>query len=154
MFFVRLYRLVPMLVVLGVTAIVIYLITSMRSTKPQAKSNVLLFFTWAFILTSIVFLIGTIYAWAEGNVQVTELIGSFFVACVIFLIITRICYRVFISHYPNYAWKPSRSRPITWIEQTWKNLRSRFGGTRPEAPIDAEATGTRGEERGNKDGVK
>ena len=140
MFFVRLYRLVPMLVVLAVTAIVIYAVTALRTSKPQAKSNVLLFFTWAFIILSVVFLIGTVYAWAEGNVQVTELIGSFLIACLFFLVITRICYRVFISHYPNYAWKPSRSRVITWAEQAWKNLRARLGGKRDEPPIDVEGT--------------
>ena len=140
MFFVRLYRLIPMMVVLIVTAVIIYLITSLRSSKPQAKSNVLLFFTWAFVVTTIAFALVTLYAWAEHNANVTELFGSFAVACLIFLIITRICYRVFISHYPNYAWKPMRARVIPWFEKAWKSVRSRFGGKPEERPIDAEVT--------------
>ena len=143
MFFLRLYRLLPMLIVLAVTAVVIYFVTTLRASKPQAKNNVLLFFTWAFIILSVIFAIGTIYAWAEGNTQVTELIGSFLVACVIFLAITRICYRVFISHYPNYAWKPSRSRVILRIEETWHHIRERFGGKKREEPVDVDGVDAR-----------
>ena len=149
MFFVKLSRLIPMLVVLGVTALIIYFVTSLRSSKPQAKSNVLLFFTWSFIILSVVFGLATLYAWAEGNTNVTEFLGSFLVACLIFLVITRICYRVFISHYPNYAWKPSRSRVIHWFEDLWHRVRERFGGEAYEAPIDAEGQDTRPDKGGN-----
>ena len=149
LFFIRLYRLVPMLAVLVVTAIIIYFVVSMRSTKPNAKAAVLKFFTWAFIITSVVFAIGTVYAWAEGNTQVTELIGSFCVACLIFLGITRICYRVFISHYPNYASKPVRSRVITWAERTAKRVRRWWRRQRgiiddemlPEVDVEGKDTG-------------
>ena len=147
MFFIRLYRLIPMLAVLLVTAIVIYFVTSLRSTKPQAKSNVLRFFTWAFASMTVAFALVTLYAWAEHNINVTELIGSFAIACLIFLIITRICYRVFISHYPNYAWKPMRSRVIPWFEKAWKSVRSRFGGKPVEEPVDVEGTDTTRENR-------
>ena len=147
MFFVRLYRLIPMMVVLIVTAIVIYLISSLRASKPQAKSNVLLFFTWSFVVLTIAFALVTLYAWAEKNTNVTELFGSFCVACLIFLVITRICYRVFVSHYPNYAWKPMRARVIPWFEKAWKTVRTRFGGKPAEPPIDAEVTDSAPEER-------
>ena len=142
MFFVRLYRLVPMLAVLLITSIIIYAVVSMRSTRPNAKAAVLKFFTWSFVITTVVFALATLYALIEDNTQVLELMGSFAVACLIFLIITRICYRVFISHYPNYAWKPMRSRVIPWFEKAWKSVRSRFGGKPVEEPVDVEGTDT------------
>lgn len=149
MFFLRLYRLLPMLAVLVVTALIIYAVVSMRSTKPNAKAAVIKFFTWAFAILSVVFAIGTIYAWAEQNTQVTELIGSFFIACLIFLGVTRICYRVFISHYPNYASKPVRSRVITWLETTGKRVRRWWRRQRgiideemlPEVDVEGKDTG-------------
>ena len=123
MFFVRLYRLVPMLAVLLVTSIVIYVFVSMRSTRPQAKSAVLKFFTWSFVVTTVVFALATLYALLEKNTQVTELMGSFAIACLIFLVITRICYRVFISHYPNFAEKPTRARIVHWWEELVRAIR-------------------------------
>ncbi len=143
MFFLRLYRLLPMLAVLVVTALVIYFVTSLRSTKPQAKSNVLMFFTWAFGILTAVFALGTLYAALEQNVQVTELIGSFAVACLIFLIITRICYRVFVSHYPNYAWKPTRARVITRFEEAVKRV---IDGLRGKSPDTVNVEGKDGNE--------
>ena len=143
MFFVRLYRLVPMLAVLLVTSIIIYAVVSMRSTRPQAKSAVLKFFTWSFLVTTVVFTLATLYALLEKNTQVIELMGSFAVACLIFLVITRICYRVFISHYPNFAEKPTRARIVHWWEKTAKAARTWWRRQHGEdveddSPVDVE----------------
>ena len=106
-----------MLVVLGVTAAIIYAVASMRSTKPQAKKAVLKFFTWAFIVLSVVFLLATLYAVLEDNLNVTELMGSFLVATLIFLGITQICYGVFIKHYPNFGLKAQPARTLRWFDK-------------------------------------
>ena len=145
MFFVRLYRLVPMLAVLIVTSIIIYAVVSMRSTRPHAKAAVLKFFTWSFIITTVVFALATLYAVLEKNTQVTELMGSFAIACLIFLGITQICYRVFISHYPNFAEKPMRSRVITWWESTAKAARRWWRAQKGEPEEDEPPVDVKGE---------
>ena len=145
MFFVRLYRLVPMLAVLLITSIIIYAVVSMRSTRPNAKAAVLKFFTWSFIITTVVFALATLYALIEDNTQVLELMGSFAVACLICLVITRICYRVFISHYPNYADKPVRTRIIHWWEQAAKTIRNWWGRQKGEEVEDDTPVDVKGE---------
>ena len=145
MFFVRLYRLVPMLAVLLITSIIIYAVVSMRSTGPNAKAAVLKFFTWSFVITTVVFALATLYALIEDNTQVLELMGSFAVACLIFLVITRICYRVFISHYPNYADKPVRTRIIHWWEKAAKTIRNWWRRQKGEEVEDDTPVDVKGE---------
>ena len=145
MFFVRLYRLVPMLAVLLITSIIINAVVSMRSTRPNAKAAVLKFFTWSFVITTVVFALATLYALIEDNTQVLELMGSFAVACLIFLVITRICYRVFISHYPNYADKPVRTRIIHWWEQAAKTIRNWWRRQKGEEVEDDTPVDVKGE---------
>lgn len=117
MFFVRLYRLIPMMAVLCITALIIYFTASMRSTKPQAKRAVLKFFTWSFIVLSAVFLLATLYAVLEDNAKVTELMGSFLIFTLFNLGITQICYAVFIHHYPNFALKAQPARTLHWYDK-------------------------------------
>ncbi len=140
MFLVRLYRILPMLIVVGVTALIIYFVVSLRSSAPQAKSVVLRFFTWTFGILTVALALFTLYAVLEGNAQVTELIGSCAIAALVCLIITRVCYHVFVAHYPNYAWKPTHSRTISRIEEAVNNFMHGLGFKSKEGkePIDTE----------------
>ena len=132
MFFIRLYRAIPMLIVLAVVSGIIYGVSLLSSSKPQAKSNVLRFLNWACIILGVFFLIATLYAWAEHNMNVTELLGSFLVLAVVLLIIVQLCYRTFVKHYPNYAWKAQKAHTITDLEKFVNLLRTIFGAAKKQ----------------------
>lgn len=132
MFFIRLYRAIPMLIVLAVVSGIIYGVSLLSSSKPQAKSNVLRFLNWACIILGVFFLLATLYAWLEHNMNVTELLASFLVLAVVLLIIVQLCYRTFVKHYPNYAWKAQKAHTITDFEKFINLLRTIFGAAKKQ----------------------
>lgn len=98
----RLYRIVPLLVVLAVIAAVVYLVVTFRFSSNRAKEVLIKVFTWLNIVLSALFLLATLYALVEANQAVAELTGSFLAVSLIALGVTRICNRVFIKNHPGY----------------------------------------------------
>jgi hypothetical protein len=100
---IRLYRILPLLVLLAVVAAVVYLIMSFRYSSERAKAALIRVFTWLCIILSVAFGIITLYALFEHNEPVIELFGSCLAVTVIGLVITRICNAVFRKNHPHYG---------------------------------------------------
>ena len=119
---VRLYRIVPLLVVMAVIAVVVYLVMSFRYSSNRAKRTLIDVFTVLCIALSIAFALMIVYALIEQNEFVIELGVSFLAVSLIGLGITRLCNRIFTKHHPNYA-----DEPVTKAEVLNPTLASRFG---------------------------
>ena len=100
---IRLYRIIPLLVLLAVVAAVVYVIMSFRYSSERAKAALIKVFTWLTIVLSVFFALATLYAVFEHNDAVIELAGSCLAVTVIGLVITRICNRVFRKNHPRYG---------------------------------------------------
>ena len=64
---IRLYRILPLLVLLAVIAAVVYLIMSFRYSSERAKAVLIRVFTWLCAILSVAFGIITVYALFEHN---------------------------------------------------------------------------------------
>ena len=127
-FFARLYRVVPFLIVLGVAAIIIYTILAFRYSSNRAKELMIKIFTWVFIVTSVFFLLASLYALLEDNVFVFEFFATCLACMVVGLIITMICRWRFLKNNPNYQWKPQEAHVVRpWLE-VLKSLFGAFAG--------------------------
>lgn len=100
---IRLYRILPLLVLLAVVAAVVYVIMSFRYSSEKAKAALITVFTWLCAVLSVVFGLITVYALFEQNQPVIELTGSCLAVTLIGLAITRICNRVFRKNHPHYG---------------------------------------------------
>ena len=100
---IRLYRILPLLVLLAIVAAVVYVIMSFRYSSDRAKAALILVFTWLCGVLSIAFLLITLYALFEHNQPVIELFGSCLAVTAIGLVITRICNHVFRKNHPHYG---------------------------------------------------
>ena len=100
---IRLYRILPFLVLLAVVVLVAYLIMSFRYTSERAKGMLIRFLTWLFSILSVVLGLITLYALFEQNQPVIELAGSCLAVTLIGLAITRICNHVFKKNHPLYG---------------------------------------------------
>ena len=100
---IRLYRILPLLVLMAVVAAVVYLIMSFRYSSERAKMALIKVFTWLCIVLSVFFGLATVYALFEQNQPVIELAGSCLAVTLIGLAITRICNYVFKKNHPLYG---------------------------------------------------
>lgn len=100
---IRLYRILPLLVILAVIAVVVYLIMSFRYSSDKAKAVLITVFTWLCAILSVFFGIVTAYALFEQNQPVIELAGSCLAVTLIGLGVTRLCNRVFRKNHPHYG---------------------------------------------------
>ena len=100
---IRLYRILPLLVLLAVVAVVVYLIMSFRYSSDKAKAVLIKVFTWLCAVLSVAFGLITLYAAFEQNTPVIELAGSCLAVTLIGLAITRICNLVFRKNHPHYG---------------------------------------------------
>lgn len=100
---IRLYRILPLLVLLAIVAVVVYLIMSFRYSSDKAKATLITVFTWLCGVLSVVFALVTLYALFEQNTPVIELAGSCLAVTLIGLAVTRICNAVFRKNHPHYG---------------------------------------------------
>lgn len=100
---IRLYRIIPLLILMAVVAAVVYVIMSFRYSSDRAKATLITVFTWLTAVLSVFFGLMTIYAVFEGNNTVIELAGSFLATTLLGLGITRICNHVFKKNHPHYG---------------------------------------------------
>lgn len=117
---IRLYRILPLLVVLAVIAAAVYLVMSFRYSSERAKATLVKVFFWLNAVLSVVFLLITAYALLERNEAVVELFGSCLAVTLIGLAVTLICRAVFKKNHPRYGEKVAQA---TIINET---LASRF----------------------------
>lgn len=100
---IRLYRIVPLIVLLAVIAGAMYLIMSFRYSSDRAKASLIKVFTWLCALLSGFFALATVYALFERNDTVIELAGSLLATSLVGLVITRACHHVFKKNHPHYG---------------------------------------------------
>ena len=117
---IRLYRILPLLILLAVVAAVVYVIMSFRYSSDRAKATLITVFTWLTIALSIVFAIATIYAVFEQNGTVIELAGSLLATTLIGLGITRLCNHIFKKNHPHYGEEVAQATIVN------ESLSSRF----------------------------
>ena len=128
---IRLYRIIPLLVLLAVIAAVVYVVMSFRYSSNHAKIALIKVFTILTIALSAVFLLITLYALFEHNDPVFELAGSCLITTLVGLGITRICNRVFEKNHPNYSEDATTANVIN------PTLATRFGEAFKKAFGDA-----------------
>ena len=110
MFFVRLSRIIPLLIVLAIMAAVIYLVALFRSNPLHARWVVIRFFVWAMGIFSVFFALASAYALFEHNVYVLEMVGTFLATTLVGLVIALVCRWRFLKRNPKYRDKALRTR--------------------------------------------
>lgn len=118
---IRLYRILPLLIVLAVIALAIYLIMTFRYSSDRAKAMLIKAFFWIFAVLSIVFAVITIFALLDHNIAVTELFGSCLAVCLIGFVVVLICRAVFRKNHPRYGEDAVKA---TFVHES---LTSKFG---------------------------
>lgn len=101
----RLYRILPLLIVLAIIAIIIYLVISWRYTPNKAKEVLIKCFIVLNGGLSAFFVLATGYALLEGNPFVADMFVTCLVATLIILGITYLCRWRFLKNHPHYRWK-------------------------------------------------
>ena len=117
---IRLYRIIPLLILLAVVAAVVYVIMSFRYSSDRAKAALITVFTWLCSILSVFFALVTVYALFEHNTTVIELAGSCLATTLVGLVITRICNHVFKKNHPHYGEEVAQATIIN------ESLSSRF----------------------------
>ena len=128
---IRLYRIIPLLILLAVIAGVVYLVMSFRYSSNHAKIALIKVFTWLNIVLSVVFALVTVYALFEKNDPVFELAASLLITTLLGLGITRLCNHIFKKNHPNY------SEDATTASVVNPTLANRFGEAFKKAFGDA-----------------
>lgn len=128
---IRLYRIVPLLVLLAVVAAAVYVIMSFRYSSERAKAALIRVFTWLCAALSVVFALITAYALFERNEPVVELFGSCLAVTLAGLVITRVCNAVFRRNHPRYGEQVAQATIVN------ESLASRFGAAFRKALADA-----------------
>ena len=109
---VRLLQAWPLIVVLGLLAVVVYFVVSWAKSPTRAKEVLIKLFTVLTGVLAVLFTLASLYAFFEHNINVLELVGSFDIIVVVALLITRICRWRFVKNHPNYKDKPEKT---DWI---------------------------------------
>lgn len=108
----RLSRTIPLLIILGVFAAILYMVVTYRESPNRAKEVLIKVFTVLMGGLSVFFALLTLYAILESNVAVAEFWGTFMAVTLVGLAITRFCRHRFIKNNPNYRFAPSKARVI------------------------------------------
>lgn len=120
----RLYRILPLLIILAILAVVIYLIVSWRHTPARAKEVLITVFTWIDWVSFGLFGLATAYAILEGNAFVADFFLTCAVTMLVIQVIVILAKRSFLKHHPNYQWRVNAStlkEKITAFRERIKN---------------------------------
>ena len=101
----RLSRIVPLVILLGLAAGVIYLVVTYRHSPARAKEVLISAFTWICGVLSAFFALASAYAFFDNAPAVLDLTLSFLAVTLIGLGITRLANYRFLKHNPNYRKK-------------------------------------------------
>lgn len=103
----RLSRVLPLIIVLVILAIVLYFVIAYVKTPTRAKEILIKVFTVVCTIISVVFALGSIYAWVDNNMPVFELALSCFIIGIVGLAVTLICKFIFVKNHPHYRYRPN-----------------------------------------------
>ncbi|MCI1479898.1 MAG: guanylate cyclase [Eggerthellaceae bacterium] len=110
--FARIYRIIPLVIVLALLAGIIYVVAAWRYSPNKAKEILIRAFTAITGAISIFFALATLYAAMERNWVAVELAASFLAVAAGGLVVTRICRAVFVKHHPHYADAPVKAEVV------------------------------------------
>ena len=114
----RLTRLLPIFFGIAAAAVALYVVVSVRYSPVKAKELLIKIFTILFGLTTLFFLLATIYAAIDGSPDAVELMASFLIPFAFGLAVTLVCRAVFLKNHPAYKLKPVRAETIK--DPLWK----------------------------------
>lgn len=106
----RLYRIIPLVIVLALIALVVYFVVSYRSSPNRAKEVLIKSFTWLTGVLSGFFALASLYALLERNYFALDIMASFLAVTLIALGIVLVCRAVFLKHHPQYRKKPMKAK--------------------------------------------
>lgn len=106
-FLARLSRLIPLILIMGAVAVLLYYIVSYRRSQTQAKLLLIKISTVFNGVMSGIFALISLYALGERNIPVFEIFFSCFLLFFIVLAITRVYNAVFLHKHPIYKKKKS-----------------------------------------------
>lgn len=112
MMFVRLYRIIPFLLILAAVAGVVYLVVAARRSPTRAKEVLIKVFVALTTALSAFFAVVSLYAWLEHNDSVFDLAFSFCLASLVCLGITLLCRARFLKNNPHYRKKPKKAERL------------------------------------------
>lgn len=102
---VTLFRMLPILIIVGIICIFVYAFLKRKINPDIAKEFYIKLAFWInLILGSISFLI-VLYAMADHNNTVIELAGACLILFSVIFIISAICRAIFLKNRPDYPWK-------------------------------------------------
>lgn len=119
MFFVRMIRLVPLVVVLLIVGFVIYLIAQVKYSPNKAKSIVLKVFFWICIALTAFFLLWCLYSLIDNNSAAFDLFLSFATVPAFGLLIVLFCGFLFYKHHPNYKLEAKKTNYNESFKEFW-----------------------------------
>ncbi len=105
----RLYRIIPLVIVLAIIALAVYFVVSYRSSPNRAKEVLIKSFTWLTGILSGFFALASLYALLERNYFALDIMASFLAVTLIALGIVLVCKAVFLKHHPQYRKKPMKT---------------------------------------------
>lgn len=120
MFFVRMIRLIPLVVILLFIGLIIYLISQAKYSPNRAKLIVIKVFTWICLVLTGFFILCCLYAILDKNIAVLELFASFAAVPLFGLLITFICRIIFFKHHPEFKDKAYKTNHNETYTSFWK----------------------------------
>ncbi|MEG0374964.1 MAG: guanylate cyclase [Raoultibacter sp.] len=105
----RLYRIIPLVLVLALIAFIIYFVVSYRSSPNRAKEVLIKAFIWLTGILSGFFALASLYALIERNYFALDITGSFLVVTLLALVVVFICRAIFLKNHPHYSKKPMKT---------------------------------------------
>lgn len=126
MFFVRMIRLVPLVVIILVVGLVIYLVAQAKYSPNRAKAIVLKVFFWICVVLTAFFLFWCLYSLIEGNIPVLELFLSFATVPAVGLLITLICRAIFYKNHPKFKHEAKKTNHNESFVEFWKKRIIKF----------------------------
>ena len=121
MFFVRMIRLVPLVVILLLLGFIIYIIAQIKYSPNKAKAIVIKLFIWICSILTIFFLLCCLYAVLDANnIPALELFLSFATVPAVGLLITLLCKLIFNKNHPDFKLEAAKTNKNLSFKEFWK----------------------------------
>lgn len=109
MIFARIFRSLPLVILLIIVAVAVYFIVVYRSSPNRAKEVLIRLFTGIGIALTAFFSLACLYALLEHNDTAFDFALGFLVVAILTLVIARVCRAVFLKHNPKYRKKATKA---------------------------------------------
>ncbi len=110
-FIARIYRIIPLIVVLALAAGIAYAVAARSNNGVRVTQVVLKAFWWLCAVGSAFFVLATLYALADGNAFAAELFISCAAVFAVGWVIDLLCAWRFRVHHPGFKVRPTRPKP-------------------------------------------